>query len=209
MSADPGRPLDALLAGYAAGTLGRPLGILVELHLEIRPENRAFVAALEGVAARALEEAEPRPLSRRDERLAAIFGGAVTAAPVAVPDPVLPAPLRRYIGSSLDQLRWRWLLPGLKEYRFEADGVNLLWARAGARMPNHTHDGSEVTLVLSGAFSDASGTFRRGDIEISDEEVDHRPVVEPGEDCICFNVLDAPLRLTGPIGRWVERIRSK
>jgi putative transcriptional regulator len=31
--------------------------------------------------------------------------------------------------------------------------------------------------------------------------VDHRPVAGRSGDCICLAVTDAPLRLTGPIGR--------
>jgi putative transcriptional regulator len=72
----------------------------------------------------------------------------------------------------------------------------------------HTHDGMEVTLVLSGAFSDKTGRFARGDIEIGDDELDHQPIVETGQDCVCFVVADGALRLTGPFGRWIDRLQS-
>jgi putative transcriptional regulator len=32
----------------------------------------------------------------------------------------------------------------------------------------------------------------------------HRPVVDSDEECICLAVLDAPLKLTGMIGRLVN-----
>jgi putative transcriptional regulator len=73
-------------------------------------------------------------------------------------------------------------------------------------MPSHTHEGSEITLVLRGGFSDATGHYRRGDIAIADSEVDHRPRADEDEDCICFAVTDAPLRLTGPVARFVQRL---
>jgi putative transcriptional regulator len=34
-------------------------------------------------------------------------------------------------------------------------------------------------------------------------------VADLDEDCICFAVTDAPLQLTGPIGRVVQRLFSK
>jgi putative transcriptional regulator len=55
--------------------------------------------------------------------------------------------------------------------------------------------------VLEGGFSDILGSYERGDITINDSSVDHQPVADDDGDCICFAVTDAPLRLTGRIGR--------
>jgi anti-sigma factor ChrR (cupin superfamily) len=122
---------------------------------------------------------------------------------------VFPRPLARYIGHDLHTVPWRSRLPGLKEYRVEdRDGISasLLWIRAGKPMPHHTHEGMETTLVLCGGFTDLKGAYGRGDIAICDEQDDHRPVADDdGEDCVCFAVTDAPLRLTGPIGRIFQR----
>ena len=52
----------------------------------------------------------------------------------------------------------------------------------------------------------ATGRYARGDLAIADSALDHQPVADSGEDCICFAVTDAPLRLTGPVGRIVERL---
>ena len=82
----------------------------------------------------------------------------------------------------------------------------MLWIRGGRRMPSHTHEGSEITLVLSGAFSDVTGRYARGDIAIAEADLDHRPMTDAGEDCLCFAVTDAPLHLTGPVGRLLERV---
>ena len=87
----------------------------------------------------------------------------------------------------------------------EAEAV-LYWINPGRVMPSHTHDGSEVTLVLRGGFSDPTGHYRRGDIAIADSDLDHHPRADEDEDCICFAVIDAPLRLTGTVGRIVQRI---
>ncbi len=210
------RALDALLAGYAAGSLSAPLHVLVAGHLALAPRSRAFVRSLEAVNGSALEAADPVPVSNRDAMLHAIFAAGREPEPrgAAAPsgDPVLPDPIVRYLGRTLDEIRWRTILPGLKEYKVEkterGEAV-LYWIKPGRKMPNHTHEGSEYTLVLKGGFTEVTGHFRRGDIAIADQEVDHRPMADPDEDCICFAVTDAPLRLTGPVGRVLQRLFGK
>ena len=204
---DPSKPLDALLAAYCVGALDRPTHALVASHLLLNPRNRRFVAALEDLAAGEVERVEPKAISDRDARLAAVFA---SVSPIVAPAPqsVLPAPLLRLVGSEISDLKWRKKLPGVREYRIsESEGgeASLLWISGGVRVPSHTHDGSEVTLVLQGAFSDITGRYGRGDIAIADADLDHRPMTSVGEDCICFAVTDAPLRLTGPVGRILDR----
>ncbi|MDO9440928.1 MAG: ChrR family anti-sigma-E factor [Beijerinckiaceae bacterium] len=205
-----GQPVDALLAAYCAGALDPSLHALVASHLLIKPESRSFVAALESLAADEMAKAQPEPLARRDEMLSRIF--ATGPAPVRPPvthaaSSILPPPLRHYLGRDLDAIRWRTKLPGVKEYRIEGKGrgeASLLWVKAGRRMPSHTHEGSEVTLVLQGAFSDVTGHYGRGDIAIAESDLDHIPVTDADADCICFAVTDAPLHLTGPFGRLLD-----
>jgi putative transcriptional regulator len=61
-----------------------------------------------------------------------------------------------------------------------------------------------LTLVLAGGFSDASGHYLKGDVAVADPSVDHRPVADAGADCLCLAVTDAPLRLTGRFGRYLN-----
>lgn len=209
--ADPNRALDALLAGYAAGTLDPFLHVLVASHLVLRPENRRFVRSLEAAAGAELGEAPPLPLRARDERLAAILGdaGPRPAPPSRAETGVLPEPLAHLLGSSVEGLRWRWLVPGVRRHLVEARAgmeAALFWIKAGRHTYAHSHEGSEVTLVLAGGIRDVTGHFRRGDISIADPDVDHRPVTDADEDCLCFTVAEAPRRLTGPVGRWLQQL---
>lgn len=205
----PGRPIDELLASYAAGTLSAPLQSLVAAHLCMKPDNRGFVAALEAMCGRAVEAAEPCAIRDRDAKLAAIFADEGPAP--RKPEPpcaVLPPPLQGLLGRKLSDVPWRTRLPGIKEFKVSdrTDSESTLyWIRPGRVMPSHTHDGSEVTLVLRGGFSDPTGHYRRGDIAVADSELDHHPRADDDEDCICFAVLDAPLRLTGPVARLFQR----
>lgn len=203
------QPIDALLAAYCAGTLEPSVHALVASHLLMKRDSRSYVAALEALAAAELVKLKPEPLSRRDERLQSIFESKPAAQALAsVGSSMLPLPLQHYLGRDIDAIRWRTKLPGVKECRIENTGrgeASLLWVKAGRRMPSHTHEGSEITLVLKGAFSDVTGRYARGDIAIADADLDHKPITDADEDCICFAVTDAPLHLTGPFGRFIDR----
>lgn len=198
--------LNDLLAGYAAGTLGAPLHALVSSHLALKPENRHFVRTLEALKGDAFEKSDPVQLSNRESMLEKIFRSEFGTPDGGDPvrDDVLPRALRSFIGSDLSSLPWKTRLPGIRECEISNrrnEEVSLLWIKPGRIMPSHTHGGSEITLVLKGGFTDSTGHYRRGDIAIADSEIDHRPKADDDEDCICFAVSEAPVRLTGPIAR--------
>lgn len=195
--------IDSLLARYVAGTLPAPARVLVEAHLELKPENRVRVANLEAMAGQALMEIDPAALSDRDAMLAAIMESQAPETVAAAPKPdamVFPQVLRDFIGFDAGDVPWRTRLPGYREYDLgDIDGchVNLFWIKPGRTVPAHTHEGSELSLVLDGAFSDSRGHYGRGDISVADDSVDHRPCADPERPCIGLAVMDAPLKLTG------------
>ena len=202
-------PIDSLLGRYAAGALDPALHALVEAHLELKSKNRAFVRALEEIEGDLLLDIGETPLATRQELLERIFGDHLPVAPRVLGHGQLPASVRRLIGQDLGDIRWRSKLPGVKEFRIDPSkdaNASLFWIDAGRSIPSHTHDGTETTLVLRGAFSDVNGRYDRGDIVIADSEVDHRPVVDAGGDCLCFAVTEGHLHLTGPFGRIVDRL---
>lgn len=194
--------LDGLMARYVAGMLPEPVRVLVEAHLAISPKNRPLVDLLETAAGDELEAVKPIMPSGRDEALAAIFSSPEikSAVKAQTTDSILPNVLRRFVGSGIDDIAWKTKMPGYREHligEFDGCEANLLWIKPGRKMPSHTHEGSEITLVLDGAFSDVNGRYGRGDIAIADDSIDHRPIAENDRPCICFAVTDAPLKLTG------------
>ncbi|MCO6390584.1 cupin domain-containing protein [Aliihoeflea aestuarii] len=205
MTAETIDTIDVLMARYVAGSLPYPAHVLVRAHLEIARANHSFVAGLEDMAGDALEDGVALPLTRRLDRLAKIFETAPSddhAAPAETPG-VFPTALRDFVGFDETDIPWRTKMPGFREYEFESDGchASIYWIKPGRKIPAHTHEGQELTLVLDGAFADGDGRYGRGDIAIADDTVDHRPIAESERPCICFAVTDAPLRLTGSLGQ--------
>jgi putative transcriptional regulator len=205
-------PSEARLLDYASGALPEPPALLVATHLALCPHCRRTVAELEAVGGALLDRLPPEPLGAGAlERTLAHLGEAEVPTPRAAGSDghTLPQPLRGYLGDGLDCLPWRRVGP-LAEVRLLTDfpgfTTRLLWARAGVAVPAHTHDGCELTLVLQGGFDDGHGHFAVGDVEEADGRLDHRPVADEGEDCICLAVTDAPLRLTGRLGRLLNPI---
>jgi putative transcriptional regulator len=201
---------EALLAAYAAGSLSRPLHVLVASHLALRPGSRPFVAALEAMAGETMAADEPLTgVADRGQRLAAIFADPPPEPAAPREKGLLPDPLAAFARSAADDLRWRAVLPGLKQVKLQDSSgaeASLLWIRAGRAMPAHTHQGLEATLVLQGSFSDATGRYERGDIAVADDDVDHKPVAGAAEDCICYAVSEGPVKLTGPVARLFDKL---
>lgn len=201
--------IDALMAEFVSGTLPTPLQVLLASHLEMNASNRQWVSNLEAIAGLELDEIEPVDLSDREAMLGRILSSETkqdsTFESLACDG--TPGALRHFIGSTVSEISWkRNRLASIDEVKLgEFDGCNatLFRLQAGQGVPHHTHDGTEVTLVLQGAFSDGTGHFQKGQISVADGTVDHRPVADKDEDCICFAVTDAPLRLTGPLGRFI------
>ena len=82
--------------------------------------------------------------------------------------------------------------------------ARLLYIPAGSAVPDHGHHGTELTLVLQGAFADETDHFGPGDIEIANEDMHHTPVAAPGVDCICLAATDAPLKFKALMPRLAQ-----
>lgn len=209
--------VSGLLAEYALGALSGPAKVLVESHLELSEHSANWLDDLRAAGA-LLSKAKcgSKASSWTADQLDPIAFADTDAALLAVMDAIdgtetdtqtvkaAPKALEDFLGMRVADVPWKRVMPGLSEYRVpQADGaeVSLLRIEGGRAMPVHTHHGSELTLVLQGGFSDGAGHYGVGDICYADDEVNHRPIADAGEVCICFAVVDAPVELTGPIGR--------
>ncbi len=202
---------DDLLLAFAAGALPRAPSLVIAVQAAMRVDVRDELRDYEAVGGALLEDCAPASMSAglRDKVLSALDEPALPPkADSPTGDRRVPAPLWGYVGERLEALPWRWVMPGLKDYVFSAgDGgtTRLMWVQGGVKMPAHTHSGLELTLVLQGSYSDTSGRYQPGDLQLADASVDHRPVAERGDPCLCLVVTEAPVRLTGRLGRYLNR----
>ena len=151
-------PMD-LLIEYAAGALPVAQSACVAAHLSYCQHCRQLVERLEDVGGAHLERLDPQPV-----------GESVLESVMARLDD--PEPLR-YAPSEASETQ----LPGLLDRLINGDYADLVWKRVtqslsisylktgdpnhefalyriaeGGRIPEHTHGGSEMTLVLRGGL---------------------------------------------------------
>jgi len=204
-------PGPEVLMDYASGALPEPVALLVATHASLCRDCQGEIARLEALGGALFDALDAAPLEEGalDRTLLRLEDPASDKGVAETGDPRLPRPLRGYLGSTLDSLAWKSrgsgsiaevdLLAGHPGIR-----TRLLRIRGGTAVPRHSHEGNELTLVLAGGFSDASGHYLKGDVAVADASVDHRPVADAGADCLCLAVTDAPLRLTGRFGRYLN-----
>lgn len=205
---------DDILMAYEAGSLAEGWSLAVATHLALCPQARRRARLAREIGGAMLDTIEPAPVSalafdRLMARIEAEDAKPRAARPVVPAGrAVIPEPLRSYVGGDLDAIRWKRLGVGAHHLPIRtADGstsVRLLKIPAGAPVPEHGHRGMEMTVVLAGTLCDGEEVFRRGEIEIADEDVEHQPLAGPGEDCICLAVTDAPLRFKSLIVRLAQ-----
>ena len=212
-------PGEELLIAYAAGSLEEPVALVVATHLSYCGRCRAEVRRLEDLGGALLAELEPSPLG--DDLLSKTMAlldqqpqdSLESSVAKVEPEPesglVLPQPLKGYIGGALDSLKWKGS-SSIAEARLLDQNTSfttrLLRVKPGKALFQHSHEGEEFTLVLAGGYSDETGHFLVGDMTSCDTDVDHRPVADDGEECICLVVNSAPIRLTGKITRFLNPI---
>lgn len=207
---------DALLMGYSAGTLPEAFDLVVATHISLCDECRARMHEFDAVGGALVDEGEIAEMDENSlEATLALISGA-PAVPTAdrrpAPRPrtgLFPEPLRRYVGGDLDAVKWRKVGGGVSQAVLETSdsaSVRLLRIPPGTAVPDHGHAGTELTLVLQGAFRDEFDRFGAGDVEVADEALSHKPVAEPGEVCICLAATDAPLRFSGLLPRLAQRM---
>ncbi len=198
---------DDLLMGYATGALPRAFDLVLATHVSLCDDTRARLESLDAIGGAMLDDVACADLA--DDSWEQTMAKVRSTAPAqrALPAGTFPQPLQSVVGGDLGAVRWRSVGGGVKQAILCSDDggtARLLLIPAGRAMPQHSHHGTEMTLVLTGAFSDHDGTFARGDLELADATVSHTPVAEPGEDCICLVATDARLKFAGLLPRIVQ-----
>lgn len=203
-------PDDATLMSFAAGSLPQAFAVVVATHVGMCPRCRRELAMLEAFGGALIDTLASTSL----DRLPPPPEQAASTRSYHTPHPRLastgaqglPSPLGSLVGTGLGGIKWRRLAWGLWRHDITLAGsstgtLRLLKAVPGQAIPEHGHGGSELTLVLQGAYRDEIGEFGPGDVADLDDEVEHTPVAYGETDCICVIASDTPPRFRGLLPR--------
>lgn len=200
----------ATLMSFSAGTLEEPYAVVVSTHLAMCEACREQVKRtnLIGGAMLSMEPATEMSAGSLDRLMSRLDDA--PAEPVRpAPRGDVPAPLAAYLPGGLDAVRWKFSGPGvaiadIPTSRNAGGRLMLLRVAGGRKVPEHSHGGQELTLILKGAYRDRFGVFAAGDIADHDEDIEHQPIAEPGEDCICLVAVDAKLSFRSRLVRTLQ-----
>lgn len=200
-----------ILMAYSAGTLPEAFNIAVATHISMCDACRAELDSYDAVGGFIVQDSDVVALS--DDSLVATMKLIANADAQQIETArhdtgVLPAPLQDYVGGDLSAIKWKPIGMGVKQAILPTSKdatARLLYIPAGSAVPDHGHNGTEMTLVLQGAFIDEEARFARGDVEVANEDLEHTPIADMGEDCICLAVSDAPLKFSGFFPRLAQR----
>jgi putative transcriptional regulator len=224
-------PDESTLMSYAAGSLPEPLSLIIAAHCSVCPLCAAEVRKMEHIGSAlfgdlttvamvsaapcmALRSPETEPDTTSETGGEAGSNmldraiGASVAGSAAGPHEV-PEPLRHLVGDNLDAIAWQrlgfgvWHAPVLKGKSVRGD-VRLLKVEPGRAMPEHGHGGSELTMILRGAYHDEVGRFGPGDVADLDDEIEHQPVADARLGCICIIASEKQAVFKGFFARLIQ-----
>ena len=203
-------PSDEIIELYTNGSLSEGMDIFVKGHLHYCPSCRSKVELLESIAGELLNDthasAELESITMESVLKKAaeqeLKEGVALASNIV--GGVMPNMFNNLIGKTSEQIQWRFRLPGISDYEIsDRDGekISLLKAEPGAKIFQHTHEGEEATLVLSGALQDGNNVLQAGDVSVADETHTHNPSIIGNEPCICLIIMSGKVKFTGRFTR--------
>lgn len=209
-----------ILGQFARGELHASLAVAVAAHVELCPCCQSTVKQFEQVHAEFELGAETNSVNTNFDAWEDEFGDVldtITSDESRDEVVLVPATSLHYQNRQVHLPKVLAHLPRsefmqlgkIARARFTLEDDNwrtsLLHIAPGGEIPNHTHTGQELTLLLDGEFSDEFGHYVAGDFILLDGEHHHTPRTENG--CLCLTVVNSALhfnkglsKLLNPIG---------
>ena len=198
------------LVEFSSGTLPVAHSVCVSTHLDHCSECRSKLAKLDDLGGAMLENGTAESVS------SSVFDAVMLRLDEVSPEPAandataasLSSMVKKIRSGATADLNWRRVTKSLRIASLGdvpgASEVSVYHISEGGKIPQHNHSGTEMTLVLSGGFSDETGTYHAGDFLVREAGDIHAPTALPGGDCICLAVLESPLKFTRWHYRWLN-----
>jgi putative transcriptional regulator len=209
-------PPISLLAAYADGSIDAAQGLVVATHLDICACCREQVRKNEEYLANQVFSSSKSSISEAPSTMTGMLADIM-----ALPQDVAPSPpsheskickvevngqsitIPRRLSKFIEKSRWKSYAGKVFSQSLDVDGeakVSLMYMAKNVSVPQHTHKGTEFTLVLHGGFSDDSGYYGVGDFIERDASIRHSPATGH-EDCLCLTLLTEPMLFTQGVAR--------
>jgi len=201
---------EALLMDYAAGALDEAASLAVATHMTLSPYARRMVSRCESIGGALLDSACESSEMNQDCLHAVL--DRIDAQPQKTEEKTEKTPAShtsypRTLHCYLDRadISWKKVMSGVEicdlKLSSSSSRAHLIKVGPGRNIPEHSHVGPEITLMLDGSYTDETGTYSRGDLIIMEEEFEHTPVADSKTGCVCLAVTMAPIQLTGWKGK--------
>jgi putative transcriptional regulator len=192
-------PSADILADYAAGTMEPGFALVVGAHVEGCAQCRAQVRGFEAVSGEALRGVDDAVM---DEAALAKVLSRLEQSPARSSN----EPDRRPLMQRLPLKPKKWVAPGVWVAAVDTphaqnNRVYVLSVAPGSPTARHEHSGLEYCTVLKGAYRDEVGLFRAGDFAAAGDHLNHQPVIEGDEHCVCLFATEGRLKPQGILGR--------
>jgi putative transcriptional regulator len=202
------------LTDYAAASLPSSQAVCVAAHLHYCAACRLKIRELTALGAELFMQQEPVQVGAADyeqlhQRIATLGSAPAQNSADAKAVSLLPRAINKLANGNIEQLRWRHIG---STFRFSPLNVgdrqretSLFFIKAGGKVPQHRHQGDEITVILEGSFSDHEDKYNVGDFIVRTKGETHQPVASQDQDCLCLSTLDAPLVMSN----WLLRLAMR
>jgi putative transcriptional regulator len=205
----------SMLMSCAAGSQPEAMAAVMASHLAVCPDCVRDVHEMEQIGAVLFEDL---PAEDVDTKAAAMImrgdtltaeDNRTTADTARSPDADVPGPLRDLIGDRFENASWKWLAPGIWHIPIKLSDravgdLRLIKVAPGQHLPAHSHSGTELSLVLKGSYRDETGEYGVGDVADLDDDIEHAPVADADEGCICLIATEAPAKFKSRLARMIQ-----
>lgn len=205
-------PNSKQLNDFVEGNSAPGMSLVIAAHVDMCKQCQLHVLALQEAIAQASLN-QPSQLSASYEKmLADIVSLPVAETNIPVPAATcieldgrkfqLPRALQRYVKKTGN---WSHLVGKLWQAQVDM-GENIgkahfIYMEKGGKVPEHTHRGTELTLVVDGSYGDGVAEYDTGDFTLLDGSHKHTPYAEVDGGCLVFTIVDKPLHFTSGLAR--------
>ena len=207
------------LGAYCAGQLSTAKRLVLSCQAAVNPAIARRLDRIDSVGGVLLESASGEALSdsfisnlmgkidQKGSRKMPIKANEQTRKHSGLGDWV-PGPLSEFLEASKTPSNWTNMGFGMARLPLMQDGnekLYLLKAKAGMKMPEHSHHGEEWALILQGGYHIGNDSYQYGDVHRENQDCTHSPIIDDhGEACITLVAAEGGVKFTNPVLRLIQ-----